>query len=92
MAEHTKVTRIKATTTKPKKASPAKPKGRARTLLGRIGGYFKGAWAELKEVRWPTRAATWQLTLAVILFTVFFLVLVTSLDILFKFLFEQLIA
>ena len=33
-----------------------------------IGGYFAGAWVELRQVRWPNRRATWSLTLAVILF------------------------
>ena len=58
-----------------------------KTLIA-IGGYFKGAWTELRLVRWPTRRATWGLTLAVILFSAFFVVIILLLDILFKFLFE----
>jgi len=49
-----------------------------------IGGYFKGAWQELKQVRWPNRRATWSLTLAVILFSAFFAVLILGLDTLFQ--------
>lgn len=56
-----------------------------------IGRYFKGAWIELKQVRWPTRKATWGLTLAVILFSAFFVVLILLLDAFFKFIFELMI-
>ena len=58
----------------------------------RIGGYFKGAWAELRQVRWPNRRATWALTLAVIVFSVFFMLLITLLDTFFKWIFEIIIA
>ncbi len=78
MAEKTKVTRIKKDR---KKVS----------LFAPIIEYFKGAWKELRQVRWPDRKATWSLTLAVILFSTFFLVLITLLDTLFKFLFELII-
>lgn len=61
-----------------------------KVLFG-IGRYFKGAWIELMQVRWPTRQATWGLTLAVILFSVFFVVLILLLDAFFKFIFELMI-
>lgn len=32
-----------------------------------IGGYFKGSWQELRQVRWPNRKQTWAMTLAVII-------------------------
>lgn len=54
-------------------------------------GYFKGAWYELRQVRWPNRKATWSLTLAVILFTAFFVLLVLLLDAGFKYLFDLII-
>ena len=101
-----KVTRIKASDTKksaPKKATPKKavkakkvektPSSNpfVRALQG-IAEYFVGAWYELRQVRWPTRRATWELTLAVILFSAFFAVIILLLDALFKFLFELLLA
>ena len=52
------------------------------------GGYFKGAWTELRQVRWPTRRATWGLTGAVIAYSAFFVVLILLLDAGFKYLFE----
>lgn len=57
-------------------------------VLKSIGGYFKGAWVELRQVRWPTRRATWGLTGAVLIYTAFFVVLVLLLDAGFKFMFE----
>lgn len=94
------VTKITAKDSKPVKKSPKKtiesePKvtdGKttvnALGVLKSIGGYFKGAWTELRQVRWPNRKATWGLTAAVLIFTAFFVVLIVLLDILFKYLFE----
>ena len=56
-----------------------------------IGRYFKGSWEELKQVRWPTRRATWGLTVAVIIFSGFFVALITLLDLGFNSLFELII-
>ncbi len=72
-----------------KKAKVKKPsaKGIARPFVA-IGGYFKGAWVELKQVRWPNRRATWSLTAAVLLYSAFFVVLVLLLDGGFKLLFD----
>ncbi|MFZ1361211.1 MAG: preprotein translocase subunit SecE [Candidatus Saccharimonadales bacterium] len=50
--------------------------------------YFTGAWYELKQVRWPTRKATWSMTLAVLIYSAFFVVLVVLLDITFQYLFD----
>jgi preprotein translocase SecE subunit len=103
-ASNTKVTRITATDDKkpavkpakaPKKTTDAismddgekKKKGRKNPITA-IGGYFAGAWYELRQVRWPNRKATWSLTLAVLAFTAFFMVLILLLDALFKYLFE----
>ena len=54
-------------------------------------GYFEGAWRELKQVRWPDRAATWSLTLAVIVFSVFFAAIILGLDYVFNELFRKVI-
>lgn len=56
-----------------------------------LGRYFKGSWYELRQVRWPNRAATWSLTLAVLVFTGFFVLLVVLLDSGFNWVFEQLL-
>lgn len=84
-----KVTKAKADVTvateKPKKQRTKR--GGPKFLLA-IGGYFKGAWVELRQVHWPTRRATWSLTGAVLLYSAFFVLLVLLLDALFKYLFE----
>lgn len=56
-----------------------------------VGGYVAGAWYELKQVRWPDRKATWSLTLAVILFTAFFSVVILALDYAFQYLFKEIL-
>lgn len=79
-------------TKKPAKLADKTPKKkRSWGLLGKFGGYFKGAWIELRQVHWPTRQATWGLTGAVLLFAAFFIVFITLLDAGFKFLFEQIL-
>lgn len=99
----TRVTRIRASETKtaktdttaPSKASTAAKASRKKPSLGKIvrpfvlmGGYFKGAWQELREVRWPNRRATWSMTGALLGFTAFFVALILLLDALFKYIFE----
>lgn len=97
----TTVTRIKAVDTETKKAATkptekvvkaTKPKGDALSKVfspfTAAAGYFKGAWYELKQVRWPTRRATWGLTGAVLVFSLFFVVLILLLDAAFKYLFD----
>ena len=102
MAEAKKVTRITAKDDAPKKAmkSTKSTKSKAvasegagnKNVFARIIGYFTGAWFELRQVRWPNRRATWALTLAVILFSIFFVVLIVLLDTFFKWIFEIIIA
>ncbi len=33
-----------------------------------LGRYFRNSWRELRQVEWPSRRATWQMTLGIILF------------------------
>lgn len=54
-------------------------------------GYVKGSWQELKQVRWPNRRATWALTLAVLLFSLFYLIIILLLDTGFQLLFKEVI-
>lgn len=96
-ASETKITRITAKDTKPAKTAE-KPiektsvkdtvEKKTKNPLVLLGRYFKGAWQELKQVRWPTRRATWSLTLAVIVFTAVIATIILLLDALFKYLFE----
>lgn len=105
-SSETNVTRIKAgdssSTKKPIKAAKAKPatahtvtnsmpKPKRAKALRAIGRYFKGAWVELGQVRWPDRRATWGMTGALLAFTAFFVVIILLLDAGFKYLFKLLI-
>lgn len=107
MAATNKVTRITAKDDAPKSAQKVDTKVQKtekvkkqpkvtsqeskKNIFARIWAYFKGAWVELRLVRWPNRSATWGLTLAVILFSAFFVLLVVLLDMLFKYIFELII-
>lgn len=53
--------------------------------------YVKGAWTELREVRWPTRHATWSMTGALLGFTAFFVLIILLLDGAFQWLFNILL-
>jgi preprotein translocase SecE subunit len=67
---------------------PAKRTKKRRNPFVMFWGYLKGAWYELRQVRWPNRRETWGMTLAVILFSAFFVVLVLLLDWGYKYLFD----
>jgi preprotein translocase subunit SecE len=69
-----KITKKTVTSTTNKTTKKGKP-------LKGIAGYFKGAWQELKQVRWPNRRTTWKLTAAVIIFTALFIAIIVLLDI-----------
>jgi preprotein translocase SecE subunit len=78
--------------TKPIKERAEKtPKVSGPGPLRAIGGYFKGAWNELRAVRWPDRRNTWGLTVAVLGFTAFFILLILLIDAGFQFLFQEVI-
>lgn len=100
----TKVTRISASDNSVK-AKPARDSSRqtktvqAKSVANRrfknplkpILGYVKGAWYELRQVRWPDRRSTWGMTGALIAFTLFFLVVIILLDVGFQKLFNLII-
>lgn len=83
-----KAIEVEATAAKPLKKRRTIRPGAALKPAKATGGYFKGAWLELKQVRWPTRRATWSMTLAVLLYSAFFVVLVLLLDAGFKYVFQ----
>lgn len=88
------VTSVAATTAKPrtKRFDPRRfriPRLRRTKRPDEKVGYFTGAWRELRQVRWPNRPATWSLTLAVILFSLFFAVMILGLDYAFNELFRK---
>jgi preprotein translocase SecE subunit len=67
-----------------KRRGEKKEKGESRN-------YFVGAWRELRQVHWTNRRATWKLTLAVILFSVFFALFVLLADWVFNLVVQEVI-
>ena len=50
--------------------------------------YVRDSWLELRQVRWPNRKATWKMVLAIVIYSAFFMILITLLDLLFTWLFS----
>lgn len=74
---------------KTKAKAKAEPKADKRRFKLGLLGYFKNSWKELRLVRWPNRRATWSFTLAVLLFSGFFMLVILGLDAGFEFLFKR---
>lgn len=82
--------KVKKAKSKKNTTNPEEPNFKGNVYQKEIKkvGYFKGALNELSQVHWPTRKETWALTLAVILFSVGFMILMILVDIGFKELFN----
>lgn len=50
--------------------------------------YLHDSWMELRQVRWPNRKATWKMVLAVLVYTVLFVIIISLLDLFFSWLFK----
>lgn len=73
------------------KSEKQKPSRFRRNPFGAITGYFKGAWYELRQVRWPDRSNTLKMTGALLVFTAFIGTVILLLDWMFQYLFELMI-
>lgn len=56
-----------------------------------LGRYLRDSWRELRQVRWPSRKATWKMTLAVLCYCAIFIVFIIILDSFFTFIFNLLL-
>ncbi len=91
--ETTKETKVKKKTTKkPSQSKSHDKKHDKKGFWAKLGAYFKGSWQELKKVQWPDKKATWSLTIAVLVFTAFFVVIILLIDIIFQELFNMILA
>lgn len=79
---------------KPAKATTKKRFGKLKMprFISSFFGYFIGAWREIRQVRWPNRRSTWKSTLAVLLFTAFWMIVVLAVDLLFQNILNSLLA
>ena len=50
--------------------------------------YLRDSWMELRQVRWPSRKATWKMVLAVLVYTALFMAVIALLDLIFGKLFN----
>ena len=53
--------------------------------------YVHDSWTEIRQVRWPNRKATWKMVVAVLIYTAIFVILISLLDLFFKWLFNLII-
>ena len=57
-----------------------------------LGRYLRDSWRELRQVRWPNRKTTWKMVLAVIVYTLIFVVFISVLDLFFSWLFNLILS
>ena len=57
-----------------------------------LGRYLRDSWHELRQVRWPNRKTTWKMVLAVIVYTIIFVVFISLLDLFFSWLFNLILS
>ena len=79
-----------------KKADKAANKEAKKSLKKADGkekkvGYFRGAFRELRQVRWPNRKETWKMTLSVIVYVVILAAAIMLLDALLSLIFKQIL-
>lgn len=74
-----------------KAAKAEKIADRKKAKAAKEPGYFRGAFQELRQVRWPDRKSTWKMVLSVVVYVVIIAVFIMLLDALFTFLFNQLL-
>ena len=53
-----------------------------------IGRYVHNSWLELRQVRWPSRRASWKMFLALLIYCAIIIAVVMALDALFTWLFN----
>lgn len=98
-AESTATTVTRVVAKDDKNTSPKKPtqkvtsdqSERKRNIFRKFFGYFKGAWFELRQVRWPNRRATWSMTIALLIFSGVFGAFILLVDLGWEYLFKLLI-
>lgn len=56
-----------------------------------LGHYLHDSWLEIRQVRWPSRGATWKMVLAVLVYAGIFMAFIALLDALFTLIFNNLL-
>ena len=95
----------KSTATKPTKTPSKPPKKTLKKPLPKwlaiirtlakpfvaLGRYIKASWQEIRQVRWPSRKATWKMTGTILIYAALILVIILLLDALFTFIFNNIL-
>ena len=80
---------------KPQKAEKSAKSDKKPFILIRplvyLGHYLRASWLEIRQVRWPSRKATWKLFFAILIYTLLFVAIIMLLDALFTWLFDLII-
>ena len=85
-----KVKREKAKAAEKKVSAPKKEEKKPFILVAPfvyLWRYIRDSWMELRQVRWPNRKTTWKMVLAVVVYSAFFMVIISLLDLFFSWLF-----
>ena len=53
--------------------------------------YLRDSWREIRQVRWPSRKATWKLFFAILIYTLLFGAIIMLLDALFSWIFNLIV-
>jgi len=81
----------KAVAEKKAKAKEIKKAEKASAKKEKKVGYFRGAFQEIRQVRWPNRKETWKMTLSVIIYVILLATIIMLLDALLQFVFNKLL-
>ena len=81
----------KAVAEKKVKAKELKKAEKAAAKKDKKVGYFRGAFQEIRQVRWPNRKETWKMTLSVIIYVVILATAIMLLDALLQLIFNKLL-
>ena len=77
---------------KAEKAAKKKPAGKIKRFFTAPFRYIHNSWLELRQVRWPSRSATWKMVLAVLAYTALIMVIIALLDVFFTWLFNLILS
>ena len=77
--------------TSKKKSKPKVQPGKHLGWKRFIPKYFRDSYQELKVVTWPSRRESWRLLIAVIIFSVILVIIVSLADYLFGWIIEKVI-
>ncbi|MBR0460886.1 preprotein translocase subunit SecE [Candidatus Saccharibacteria bacterium] len=86
-----KTTKSAEKTVKPAKTDTTKQPFILLRPFVALGRYVRNSWNELRQVHWPNRKYTWQMTVAMLIYCAIFFAFIVLLDALFSLIFNNLL-